>query len=240
MSPTICLLQIRDLRSVEEQERQCFVDCSGVPRDRFRFHNLVERPAIEPADVAGAEVVIIGGAGSHSVTETYPFTAPLAALVRELVAAERPLFGSCWGHQFIAEALGGRVVTDPERSEVGTFDLEVTEAGARDPLFAGLPRRFPAQFGHHDRVVELPVGAVELARTERCANQAFRLAGTPVWGAQFHVELDPARMVERASVYREGYLPDENGLARLSRSLRPSPEAGSLLRRFLATLGACE
>ena len=235
--PQVLLLQVRDLAVPERQERECFVHFSGLPPGAFRYWNLLERPEIAVSDCREADVVVIGGAGAHSVTEEHAFTGALACLVRDLVAAGRPLFGSCFGHQFLARALGGRVITDPEHSEVGTFDLELTAAGVADPWLAGLPLRFPAQFGHHDRVVELPAGAVELARTALCPNQAFRLAGLPVYGAQFHVELDPARMIERAGVYREGYLPDADGLERLRSGLRPSPEASTLLRRFLAVAG---
>jgi hypothetical protein len=40
-------------------------------------------------------------------------------------------------------------------------------------------------------------------------------------------------MIERASIYRSGYLPDEDGIARLAAALRPSPEASTLFARFL-------
>lgn len=235
--PTVLLLQIRDQELPEIQEQECFVHFSGLPRRRFSFWNLIERPAISLADCAGAGAVIVGGAGAHSVTAEHPFSAPLARLVRELVEKEVPLFGSCFGHQFIAQALGGRVITDAARSEVGTFEVELTEAGVADPWLAGLPRRFAAQFGHHDRVVELPAGAVELAASELCPHQAFRLAGQRVYGAQFHVELDPERMIARAEAYREGYLPDAGSLERLRLALRPSPVASGLLRRFLDLAG---
>lgn len=235
--PTVLLLQIRDLELPERQEQECFVQFSGLPRERFVFWNLLERPEIDLAACVGAGAVIVGGAGAHSVTAKHPFTAPLARLVRQLVAAEMPLFGSCFGHQFIAQALGGRVITDAARSEIGTFEVELTPAGLADPWLAGLPSRFTAQFGHHDRVVELPPGAVELAVSDLCPHQAFRLAGTRVYGAQFHVELDAGRMIERAGAYRDGYLPDPEALDRLRRSLRPSPVASGLLRRFLALAG---
>lgn len=230
---TVLLLQIRDHREAERQERDCFVSISGLPGDRFRFHNLIEDPDFGRDEAAGVDAVVVGGAGSHSVTEEYEFTAPLTRFVERWVGEGRPLFGSCFGHQFVAQALGGRVETDLRRKELGTLDVELTAAGAEDPLFAGMPRRFAAQFGHNDRVVELPPGGVDLARTELCPVQAYRIAGLPVWGCQFHVELDPRRMVERASIYRSGYLPDEDGITRLAASLRPSPEASSLFARFL-------
>lgn len=230
---TVLLLQIRDHREAELQERDCFVSISGLPAERFRFHNLLDDPAFGWDDAAGVDAVVVGGAGSHSVTERYEFTAPLARFVERWIGAARPLFGSCFGHQFVAQALGGRVETDLARKELGTLDVELTAAGAADPLFAGLPRRFAAQFGHNDRVVELPPGGVDLAFTELCPVQAYRIAGLPVWGCQFHVELDPRRMVERATIYRSGYLPDEDGLARLAATLRPSPESSTLFARFL-------
>lgn len=230
---TVLLLQIRDHREAELQERDCFVSISGLAAERFRFHNLLVDPGFDFDDAAGVDAVVIGGAGSHSVTEDHAFSAPLTRFVERWVGEGRPLFGSCFGHQFVAQALGGRVETDLARKELGTLDVELTAAGAADPLFAGLPRRFAAQFGHNDRVVELPPGGIDLAATEHCPVQAYRIAGRPVWGCQFHVELDPPRMIERATIYRSGYLPDEDGIARLAASLRPSPEASTLFARFL-------
>ncbi len=235
--PRVLLLQIRDHPGAERQERECFVEFSGLPAAAFRFHNVLADPHVRWEEARAADAVIVGGAGAHSVTEEYGFTAPLAELVRRLVAERRPLFGSCFGHQFVAQALGGRVITDLERKEVGTHAIELTEAGRADPLFAGLPERFDVQFGHHDRVVELPPGAVELAFSDLCPNQAYRIAGRPVWGCQFHVELDDRRILERARVYQEGYLPGDDALARFAAAVRPTPVASGILPRFLAALG---
>ena len=234
----ILLLQIRDEPVVEHQEQECFIHFSGLGREQFTFRNLVDRPGLTASDVRGFDAVVIGGAGAHSVTEEYPFSAPLAKVVEAMLGLRQPLFGSCWGHQFIAKALGGTVITDLEHKELGTFDIELTPAGEADPWLAGLPRRFGVQLGHHDRVVELPPGAVELAATARCPNQAFRLLGLPVYGAQFHVELDRERMLDRASVYREEYLADPGAMESLERALRPSPESATLLRRFFARVVA--
>jgi len=232
----VLLLQIRDHPEAERQERECFVEFSGLPAAAFRFHNLLADPRPARAELEAADVVIVGGAGAHSVTEEHPFSAPLAEAVRDRVAARRPLFGSCFGHQFLAQALGGRVVTDLQRKEVGTHAIELTTAGRSDPLFAGLPERFEAQFGHHDRVVELPPGAVELAASALCPNQAYRLRGLPVWGCQFHVELDDRRILERARIYQSGYLPGDDALAAFAASVRPTPIASTLLRRFFAAV----
>jgi GMP synthase (glutamine-hydrolysing) len=229
----VLVLQVRDDPAAERQEQDCFVRTSGLEADRFRFLNLLEVAVPGVGELRDAEVLVLGGAGAHSVTERHRFTPPLAELVRRWVDEGRPLLGSCFGHQFVAQALGGEVVVDAERAEVGTFDLNLTEAGRRDALFAGLPDRFPVQLGHRDRVVRLPAGALELARTAACPNQCFRLAGKPVWGCQFHVEMDEHAVLERAALYRGTYAPGPEGIDRLAARLRPSPEASSLFARFL-------
>lgn len=231
--PRILLVQVRSQRAAERQEVACFRERLGVGEGSLLCWNVIDRPLIRWRDVADADAVILGGAGAHSVTRPYPFTEPLTEVVLRLLADDRPVFGSCWGHQFLALVLGGSVRTDALREEVGTFAVELTDAGAADPLFAGFPRRFTAQLGHHDRVVELPPGAVELAFSAACRNQALRLAGKPVYGTQFHPELSRERIRERLLMYRDGYLRD-GGEARVDSMLAPSPWADRLLEQFVA------
>ncbi len=230
----VLLVQIRDLPAIESQERDCFVESSELDRSQFEFWNVVTEPDALRRDTTGFDAVVIGGAGAHSVTETYPWTGHLVALVEELVARGTPLFGSCWGHQFLAAALGGEVRTDLERAEIGTFAVELTAAGSGDPWFEGFPSRFEVQLGHHDRVTRLPRGGIELARSESQGNQAFRLGRRLVYGAQFHVELDRTRMIDRARAYRDEYLADPGAMDRLIAALRDAPLAPRLLARFFA------
>lgn len=227
--PRVLLLQVRDHLEAERHECACFIDASGLPPEAFVCRNLVQRPQITWAEVAPFDVLLIGGAGAHSATEEHSFTAPLADVVRRWVEAGRPLLGSCWGHQFLAWAFGGEAITDPEREEVGTFDVHITEAGRDDPLLAGTPTPFAAQLGHHDRVATLPPEFVELARSERCGNQIIGRRGTLVYGTQFHCELDAQRLRERLAMYQASYL---EGRPIDSVAVRPSPEPPRLLRRF--------
>jgi len=229
----VVLLQVRSHPAAERQEQLCFLERLALEPEQLVPINLVERPRLAWRDVSGADAVMIGGAGSHSVTRTYPFTVALSEVVLRLVDAGRPLFGSCWGHQFLALVLGGRVITDPYRGEVGTYEIELTETGAADPLFAGAPRRFAVQLGHHDRVEELPAGVDELAFSESCRNQALRVRGKPVYGTQFHSEMNVGHMRERLAMYRDAYLPVEDAEAEIDRILAPSPHADLVLARFL-------
>jgi GMP synthase (glutamine-hydrolysing) len=103
--------------------------------------------------------------------------------VRRVHAADVPTLGLCWGHQFLAQALGGRVV------DMGEYELgyrQISRVG-EDPLFDDLPREFTSFETHSDRVAELPADAHLLARNDYGV-QAFRVGVS--YGVQFHPEYD--------------------------------------------------
>jgi hypothetical protein len=95
--------------------------------------------------------------------------------------------------------------------------VTLTDAGVADPIFAGLPRSFPALQWHGD-TFDLPEGATLLASSPAYPNQAFRF-GSRAYGVQFHVEVLPqmarewARVPEYAA-YADRVLGD-GGMARL-------------------------
>ena len=235
--PRTLLLQVRDEPKAEEQERLCFLEAAALPPERLTCHNLVAEPRLAWSRVRRFDVVMVGGAGAHTVTASYPFSEPLRDILRQLVDEGRPLFASCYGHHALVDALGGSVVTDPGAGEVGTFEVELTAAGRRDPLFAGLPPRFPVQLGHHDRVEHLPEPLVELAASDRCPFQALRVPGRPIYSTQFHSEMTVEHMAARLMCYRDSYLAERATPQEVSRLLAPSPEAESLIRRFFELYG---
>ncbi|MDX1439037.1 MAG: type 1 glutamine amidotransferase, partial [Rubricoccaceae bacterium] len=146
-----------------------------------------------------------------------------------------PLFGSCWGHQFIARAFGGTVIHDSESAEMGTHEVMLTDEGQADPLFEAFPRKFWAQMGHQDRVSILPEGAVELATNDVAPYQAFRFADAPIYGTQFHSELDEAGERARLFAYRAYYpeMQQDTLFRETLESLRPTPDVDDLLFHFL-------
>ncbi len=227
------LLQLRNDPVPLAQEQSCFIERCRVTRRQIRFINLVEDPEIRWRHVENAHAVLIGGAGAFSVTRDHDFTAPLLDVVHRLIDEDRPLFGSCWGHQFLADMGGGRVVGDEERSEVGTFPIELTLEGRADPLLAEFPDRFYVQLGHKDRVSELGPDWLDLAQSELCPFQIIRLRDKPVYGTQFHSEMDERRLHERILVYLEDYVADEAEHQRIMNGLRPSIESDRLLESFL-------
>jgi len=236
-SPRLLLVQARSDPTMERQEQMCFVERCRAPLDRFCLLNVTQGASPSDVDLDTVDALLIGGAGKYSAADDYPWTQPLLDLVRRAADRGLPTFGSCWGHQIIARALGGRVEYDPDRAELGCRWVRLTRAGKEDPLFGRFPSQFRANMGHHDRVVELPSGAVELARNEQ-PFQAFRLADPPVYGTQFHSELDAERERERILTYREYYrdaLPDERSVQEVLSSLAETTEVDSLLYDFLTT-----
>ncbi len=228
------LIQIRERPAVLREEQDTFRERCRLRPDQLAVTNALTDP-LDDGVLEGVDAVMIGGAGAYSVTHTYPWTADLIALVTSCYDRHLPLFGSCWGHQFIARAFGGTVVQDIARAEMGTHDVELTEAGRADPLFGDFPTRFPAQMGHQDRVSVLPVEAVELARTARAPYQAFRIADRPIYGTQFHSELDAERERQRLVTYRAFYTEaqDEASFEETVASLRETPDVDRLLAAFL-------
>jgi GMP synthase (glutamine-hydrolysing) len=229
----LVLLQVRNELVSLKQEQSCFIERCRVARRQFRFINLPDAPELRWPDVEDAHAVLIGGAGAFSVTREHPFTAPLREVTRRLIEDDRPVFGACWGHQFLADLGGGTVIEDKERSEVGSYPIELTDAGRTDLLMADFPERFFVQLGHNDRVSELGPGWLELARSELCPNQLIRFEGKPVYGTQFHSEMDEERLRERILIFLEDYVADEEAHRKILWSLRPSLEADRLLELFL-------
>ncbi len=141
-----------------------------------------EGPLPGPRD---ADAFVITGSSS-SVAERAPWMLRTEQLVREIAAARTALLGICFGHQLVAQALGGQVTRNPRGREIGTVRVERT---ADDSLFAGLPRAFDVHATHVDAVTTLPPRAEVLATTALDPVASFRV-GDRVKAVQFHPEFD--------------------------------------------------
>jgi len=203
----VILLQARDTQDIEHQEQECFLERCKLETSQLTSFNLSDG-VLGPVDsfFDGFDAFMIGGAGEYSVAKDYEWTEWALSLVRKAYDLEIPTFGSCWGHQLIARALGGTVEHDPLRAELGCHHVELTESGAMDELFKSFPSSFMVNMGHHDRVTKLPEDAIELANNLLQPNEAFRIANRAIYGTQFHSELDAQRERERLIRYRSYYI----------------------------------
>ena len=105
-----------------------------------------------PAAPTQADAWLVTGS-RHGVYDDLPWIEPLKAFLRAAVAARVPVIGICFGHQILAEALGGRAVKSDKGWGLGVQDYELA---ARPGWMDGLPDRFAVRALHQDQVVELP------------------------------------------------------------------------------------
>ncbi len=197
------LLQVRnDDDPMASHEVECFARALNCAPDRIREFDLIAGSPSD-AELDAVDVVLLGGSGDYCVSEGGAWMDPALDTMRQLHATSKPTFASCWGFQAMAQALGGHVVADASRAEVGTHEVFLTDEGRADPLFgvfAEAGDHFPAQMGHEDVVDRLPPDAVLLART-RLSNQAFHFPGKPIYCTQFHPELDRETLLDRLRKY---------------------------------------
>jgi GMP synthase (glutamine-hydrolysing) len=152
----------------------------------------------EPPSPRSADAIVITGSAANVPTRE-GWMLRTEAWLREVVAVGTPVFGICFGHQILAQALGGEVQKNPRGREIGTIAVEQT---ASDPIFDGLSPRFAANVTHIDTVVRLPPGAVALARSSLEDYQAIRFSPT-CYGVQFHPEIDAEVMRGYVETRRE-------------------------------------
>jgi GMP synthase (glutamine-hydrolysing) len=234
--PKILLLQARrDDDPMAAHEHSCFVDRSGLPAEQVVPHDLCAGPP-SLAVVRGYDALMVGGSGDFYVSDAnLPHFEGFLDMLRKVVEFGLPIFASCFGYQSLVQALGGDIIFDPDKTEVGTFELTLTDEGLSDDLFSALPAAFNAQMGHKDRAVAHPPGIPNLASSEASPFQALRVPDKPIWASQFHPELDRIANEDRYRHYLEGYAPHMSAkeqAAALER-FHDSPEASGLLRRFV-------
>jgi GMP synthase-like glutamine amidotransferase len=145
-------------------------------------------PANQPApDVLDVDALMIFGGSMHvDQSDEHRWMEPEKRFIRDALERGTPILGVCLGSQLLAEAAGAK----PQRMsepEIGWYDIEITDAGASDPVVGPLAPSVEL-FEWHHYAAPLPPGAVELARTP-CSVQAFRVDGKPAWGLQFHAEV---------------------------------------------------
>jgi GMP synthase (glutamine-hydrolysing) len=143
-------------------------------------------------DLAGVDGAVWTGSSLNAYSPIPEVTGQVA-LFEQLFDARVPIFGSCWGLQVMATALGGKVRRNPWGREIGIArDIALTAEGAAHPMYAGKPGRFEAIAMHVDDVERLPAGCSVLAGNAASAVQAAVLddGERSFWGVQYHPEFD--------------------------------------------------
>lgn len=150
-------------------------------------HDLQDPPGTV-ADHAG--LILLGG--PQSVNSSQSFVKHEISLIEEALRRGVPVLAICLGAQLLGKALGARVQRCAT-PEIGFYPIYPGAEAGVDPLFVTLQPQ--PVFHWHNEFFELPAGAVHLASSELCGNQAFRF-GDRAWGLQFHLEIEPATIAQ--------------------------------------------
>ncbi|MBI3997112.1 MAG: gamma-glutamyl-gamma-aminobutyrate hydrolase family protein [Candidatus Omnitrophica bacterium] len=134
-------------------------------------------------------LIVMGGPQGVNEQAKYPYVKKEIALLQDALKAQRPILGVCLGAQLLAAALGAKVTKNPQK-EIGWYSL-MREPGAEGDALWEPFGQTETVFQWHGDAFALPKGAVRLASSPLCAQQAFRY-GTNAYGLQFHVEVTDA------------------------------------------------
>lgn len=153
----------------------------GVDSSAFKFTSMdVYKGEIPNYDNADAWIIT---GSSASVYEDLDWIIELERAVKCAVQIEKPILGICFGHQLIAQSMGGKVNKNSKGWELGSYPMiNISD----HPIFDNIDIEDYFYNSHQDIVTELPNGFVSLASNEM-GNQAFHY-GKWIYGVQFHPE----------------------------------------------------
>lgn len=200
----------------------------NIPEDCFKTVAVYEGEPL-PAIKDISAIVITGSPAM--VTDDLPWIKASEHLVRSAIAAQIPVLGICFGHQLLAQALGGRVDYNPIGREIGTVSIGMTPDAADDALFGQLPETMSVHVTHMQSVMSLPEGARVLASNDFDPHQGVRYA-EKAWGMQFHPEFDAPIMAAYIRARTTQIQAEGLDAGQLLGEVKQAPDSWSLLQRF--------
>jgi GMP synthase-like glutamine amidotransferase len=164
-----------------------------------KFFESPTLPNVKDIDL----LVVMGGPMSVNDEAEHPWLAVEKRFIREAIEEGKAVVGVCLGAQLIANTMGARVYQNKEK-EIGWFPIAPASVGTSQQVFAFPPEALV--FHWHGETSDLPGGAIRLARSAACENQAFQL-GRRVIGLQFHLETTPESARDIVSNCRSELVP---------------------------------
>lgn len=230
MEKRILIVQIRTDQKIKEHDAAAYCRVLGNSVS-YDIRNIIDEE-ISPDELENYTAVIVGG--SHFMPEeTFPHKEALYSLVGAACERGMSFLGICFGFQVLTQVLGGEVVRDKAKKEFGSYDLGMTEAGEKDPLFEGISNPFVVQHAHEAYVTKTPAEAVVLATSPLVPVQAFRIKNTHIYGVQFHPEMSKEDMHERMDMYNKSTIGTYFFPQDAFDSVRDSRSSEEIVRNFV-------
>lgn len=162
-----------------------------------------------------------------------PWIPPLERFIRDAAEAATPQVGICFGHQIMAQALGGRVEKSEKGWGVGRHGYDIV---APLPWMSPALPRFALAASHQDQVVEPPPNAITFARSGHTEHAGLAYTGAPAISFQGHPEM-PDDFTAALVASRRGRIPDHVVDHALESLMAPS-DAAAVARWIVTFLAA--
>ncbi len=161
---------------------EAWLQKSGYQLSGTQFYISEELPKVKDIDI----LIVLGGPMSVNDEQLYPWLVNEAQFIKSVILAGKPVLGICLGAQLIAHSMGAEVFPNSEK-EIGWFPVQAVKPENHSVF------QFPDEidvFHWHGETFSLPDGAVQIAQSQVCTNQAFQI-GRNVIALQFHLETTP-------------------------------------------------
>lgn len=160
---------------------QVWAERKGYPISRTHLFDGGKLPAMTEFDW----LVVLGGPMNVYEERKYPWLIQEKRFIEKAIDQGKVILGICLGAQLLADVLGAKVSGNSYK-EIGWHPVKLTKEAEDSTVFHGLPHEF-TPFHWHGDTFDLPQGAVRIAQSEGCLNQAFEYHERVI-GLQFHLE----------------------------------------------------
>lgn len=160
-----------------------WVATKGYHLSSTKLYEAQPLPNIQDYDI----LIVMGGPMSVHDGDTHAWLSDEKKHIKRAIDAGKYVLGICLGAQLIADVLGATVSPMTDK-EIGWFPIAWHDAAMGTPLLAGLNPAMNVLHWHGEEFT-IPEGAINLASSRACPNQAF-LYNEKVLGLQFHLEMN--------------------------------------------------
>ena len=214
----ICGHFVDEIKATYGTYRDLYADMLG---EGYDCHPYFVVDGEFPAAITEQDAWLVSGSRSGAY-EDLPWIPPLEEFLRQAYAAQVPVVGICFGHQILAQALGGKVEKFAGGWSFGPVEYRFKDGPSQTIVAV-----------HQDQVTSLPAGAEVIAETDFCAYAGLAYAGTAL-SFQPHPEFSTQFITDLTDIYADRLTPDVIRQARetLDKPLDNDVMAGQI-RAFL-------